>query len=123
MKAIVLLAMGLSLYGATIARADGSAADGGKLFKQKCGICHTIQAGQNRVGPSMAGIVGRKAGYIDSYSYSDAMRSSGLTWDAATLDAYLANPRGKVPGTKMTFPGLSSAKDRTDLIAYLSMLK
>jgi cytochrome c len=105
------------------ARADSTAANGQELFKHKCGICHSIEAGKNRVGPSLAGVVGRPAASINSYSYSDAMRSAGLTWDAATLDIYLANPRAKVPGTKMTFPGLPQANDRTDIIAYLSTLK
>jgi len=105
------------------ARAAGDAANGGTLFKQKCGLCHSAQAGQNRVGPSLFGVVGRKAGSVPSYSYSDAMKDSGLTWDDATLDSYLAGPRAKVPGTKMTFAGFPNASDRADVIAYLNTLK
>jgi cytochrome c len=68
-------------------------------------------------------VVGRKSASIETYSYSSAMRSAGLTWDAATLDSYLTSPRAKVPGTKMTFVGLAQANDRADIIAYLSTLK
>jgi cytochrome c len=122
-RAIVLAIIGLGLCTASIARADGSAAAGQDLFKHKCGSCHSVEAGKNRVGPSLAGVVGRKSASIETYSYSAAMRSSGLTWDPATLDTYLTNPRAKVPGTKMTFVGLPQANDRADIIAYLNTLK
>jgi cytochrome c len=121
--ALVAAALVLSCVLAGQARADGDPANGAKLFKQKCGLCHSVEAGQNRVGPSLAGIVGRKAASIETYSYSDAMRNSGLTWDTATLDSYLAGPRTKVPGTKMTFAGLPQESDRADVISYLSTLK
>ena len=123
MRAIFLVVIGLSLCTATLARADGSAADGANLFKHKCGSCHSTEAGKNRVGPSLAGVVGRKAASIQTYSYSEALRSSGVTWDAASLDSYLENPRNKVQGTKMTFVGLPQAKDRANIIAYLRTLK
>jgi cytochrome c len=113
----------LAVVLATQARADGDPTNGAALFKQKCGLCHSSQAGQNKVGPSLAGVVGRKAGSIATYNYSDAMRHSGLTWDAPTLDSYLAGPRAKVPGTKMTFAGLPKDSDRADVISYLSTLK
>jgi cytochrome c len=122
-RAIFLVVIGLSLSAATLARADDDAANGADLFKHKCGSCHSIEVGKNRVGPSLAGVVGRKAASIETYSYSAAMRSSGLTWDPATLDSYLTNPRAKVPGTKMTFVGFPQAKDRAETIAYLSTLK
>jgi cytochrome c len=122
-RAIVLAVVGLSLCTASLARAAGSAATGEDLFKHKCGSCHSVETGKNRVGPSLAGVVGRKAASIETYSYSAAMRSSGLTWDTATLDSYLTNPRAKVPGTKMTFVGLPQANGRADIIAYLNTLK
>ena len=115
--------LALSFFLAGQANADGNAANGATLFKQKCGLCHSAQAGQNRVGPSLFGVVGRKAGSVSSYNYSDAMKNSGLTWDDATLDSYLAGPRAKVPGTKMTFAGFSNESDRADVIAYLNTLK
>lgn len=101
---------------ATSALADP---DGEQIFKRSCGVCHSIQAGQNRVGPSLAGVVGRKSGTIEGYAYSTANKNSGLTWDAATLDKYLTNPREMVPGTKMAFPGLKDEADRKAVIAYL----
>ncbi len=95
------------------------AAAGEKVFG-KCKICHQIGEGaKNAVGPVLNGVVGRKAGTIEGYSYSSANKDSGLTWDEATLKEYLKNPRGKVPGTKMIFPGLTSEKDIDDVIAYL----
>ena len=79
----------------------------------------TFEAGKNKVGPSLHGIIGRKAGSIEGFSYSDAMKNSGLTWDEATLDTYLTNPKKEVPGNKMAFPGLPKEDDRQNVIAYL----
>ncbi len=123
MRTVILAIVGLSVCWASLARADDDATTGQDLFKHKCGTCHSAEAGKNRVGPSLAGVVGRKAASIETFSYSAAMKSSGLTWDLATLDSYLTNPRAKVPGTKMTFAGLPQANDRRDIIAYLSTLK
>jgi cytochrome c len=95
------------------------AAAGEQVFK-KCKICHQIgETAKNMVGPVLNGVVGRKAGTIEGYSYSDANKNSGLTWDEATLKVYLKNPREKVPGTKMTFPGLTSQTDIDNVVAYL----
>ena len=106
--------------GGVAARADGDPEAGKQVFK-KCHACHNIgESARNAVGPELDGIVGRKAGSVEGYNYSDANKSSGITWDAATLDVYLTNPKAKVPGTKMAFPGLPSDKDRADVIAYLS---
>jgi cytochrome c len=102
------------------ARADGDPVAGKQVFK-KCHACHNVGEGvRNAVGPVLNGVVGRKAGTYEGYNYSDANKSSGITWDAATLDTYLKEPKAEVPGTKMAFPGLSSDKDRADVIAYLS---
>jgi cytochrome c len=102
------------------ARADGDPDAGKQVFK-KCHACHNVGEGaRNAVGPELNGIVGRKAGSVEGYNYSDANKSSGITWDAATLDVYLKDPKAKVPGTKMAFPGLPEEKDRANVIAYLS---
>jgi cytochrome c len=85
-----------------------------------CSACHTIApGGPNMTGPNLHGVVGRKAGTEPNYNYSEALKSSGLTWDAANLDKWLTNPSAMLSGTKMTYPGLKDPKDRTDVIAYL----
>ena len=95
------------------------AALGEKVFL-KCKACHQIGEGaKNAVGPVLNGVVGRKAGTYPGYNYSDANKNSGLTWDEATLKEYLKNPRAKVPGTKMIFPGLPKDEDIDNVIAYL----
>jgi cytochrome c len=96
---------------------------GQKVFKQQCGLCHDIAAGKNRGGPSLFGTVGRKAGGVDGFHYSDGNKNSGLTWDQATLDKYLADPRGTVPGTTMTYAGVKNEEQRRDIIAYLATLR
>ena len=101
------------------AAAAQDAAAGEKVFA-KCKICHQVGEGaKNGVGPVLNGVVGRKAGSEEGYNYSTANKSSGLTWDDATLKQYLKNPRAMVPGTKMIFPGISNEKDIDDVIAYL----
>lgn len=104
------------------ARADGDAAAGKVVFK-KCAICHSIKAGENKIGPSLHGIVGRPSHSIASYNYSAAMKAYNVTWDEKTLEHYVIDPRATVPGTKMIFPGLKSDTDRKNLFAYLETLK
>lgn len=92
----------------------------GKTVFAKCAACHSVKAGENRLGPSLAGVIGRKAASVPGYNYSPAMKAAKLTWTRAELDAYLANPRVKLPGIKMIFAGLPSAQNRADVIAYLA---
>jgi cytochrome c len=93
---------------------------GEKIFTTRCKICHQIGEGaKNAVGPVLNGLIGRKTGSIDGYSYSEANKNSGLTWDDATFREYIKNPRAKIPGTKMTFPGLPKEEDVENLLAYL----
>ncbi len=97
----------------------GSAAAGEKVF-MKCRACHQIGEGaKHLVGPELNGLIGRKAGTVEGYRFSDAMKNSGLTWDAATLRDYLKNPRAKVTGTRMIFVGLPKDKDIDDLLVYV----
>lgn len=92
----------------------------GKVLYQACQACHSIE--ENDLGPKHRGVVGRPAGSIADYNYSAALKGSGLTWDAATLDRWLTNPSALVPGTKMFFK-LDDAQSRADIIAYLAELK
>jgi cytochrome c len=106
------------LLSAASARAQDAAA--GETVFIKCKACHQIgEAAKNAIGPVLNGVVGRPAGSYPGYSYSDANKTSGITWDEATLKVYLKNPRAKIPGTKMIFPGLSKEEDIDNVIAYL----
>lgn len=96
----------------------GDAAAGEKVFNQ-CKACHTVEAGKNRVGPSLHGVVGRKAGAVEGFKYSDAMQKSDVVWTPENLDKYLADPRGFIPGNKMAFAGVKKPEDRQNVIAYL----
>ena len=101
-------------------------ADDGKKVAKKCIACHSFdEGGKNKVGPPLWGIMNRAAGAGDTFKYSKAMKAfgeDGGTWDYATLDAYLANPKGKVPNTKMSFAGLKKEKDRAAILAYIRTL-
>jgi cytochrome c len=117
----IVAAAGLILLSAQAQAADATA--GERVFKAQCGACHTGEAGKNRVGPSLFGIVGRHSGEVEGFRYSNANKNANLTWDEATLDRYLTNPRAMVPGTTMTYAGLHNDAQRADLIAYLGTLK
>jgi cytochrome c len=103
---------------AATAAPAGDAVNGAKVFNQ-CKVCHVAEKGVNRVGPSLWGVVGRKASTVPGYTYSAANKKSGLTWDAKTLFVYLEAPQKLVPGTKMSFAGLKKPQDRADVIAFL----
>jgi cytochrome c len=108
---------------ATNASAAGDAAKGKDLFA-RCMICHTAdKGGPNRVGPNLFGVVGRKAGTLSSFSFSPAMKNSGITWDEEVLAKYLLAPSKMVPGTKMPFGGFNDPAQATDVAAYLATLK
>jgi nitrite reductase (NO-forming) len=100
---------------------SAAVAAGEQVFK-KCRACHSLEPGKNLLGPSLAGIIGRHAGTEAGYDYSAAMKSAAIVWDATTLDQYLAAPQKFVPGNKMPFPGLKTADNRTDVIAFLASL-
>lgn len=97
------------------------ASSGERLFRQRCASCHTVQPGQNRIGPHLSGIVGRKPGSVEGVRYSKGLSALEPNWDAANLDAYLANPRGVALGTTMTI-SVPNAADRGSIIAYLQGL-
>lgn len=98
--------------------AQGDAAAGEKVFRQ-CMACHVVNAPQNRVGPTLNGIIGRTAGMVEGFRYSKANAESGVAWTEANLFEYLENPRQYIPGTIMAYAGLRDAQQRADVIAYI----
>ena len=120
----VALAMLVSfaLAGNALALDAGDAAAGAKVFK-KCQACHSIVAADgNKIGPNLHGVIGRKAGTHEGFNYSDAMKAAGeagTTWDEATIEKYLRDPKGFVPKNKMAFAGIKKDSDLANVIAYL----
>ena len=93
----------------------------GKTVFNVCLACHTIGPGaQNKIGPELNGLDGRKAGTVSNFEYSDANKSSGIVWNEETFEDYIKNPAAKVPGTKMIFPGIKNEQQEKDLWAYIS---
>jgi len=104
------------------ALAAGDPAAGEKVFASHCAACHATTPGDNKIGPSLAGIVGSKSGTVRGFNFSAGMKNADITWDDAELDKFLANPTGDVHGTKM-FVNLPGETDRQNVIAYLHALK
>ena len=110
-----LFALALALSHSAYAE-DGDKTRGESLFEKHCGACHSLTA--NRVGPILSGAYGRKVGTVPGFTYSTALKSFGGTWDAASLEKWLTNPRDFIPGQRMNF-SISDAQKRADIIAYL----
>jgi cytochrome c len=121
MKSFVIVAVVLAAStGATLAQD----LEAGESSFKKCLPCHDIgEDARNKVGPMLNGLAGRKAGTVEGFSYSDANKNSGLTWDEATFKDYIKDPRAKIPGTKMIFPGIKNEKEAENLWAYISQFK
>ena len=103
---------------------SGDAKNGQTLFGENCAVCHSFARGEpNKIGPNLFGVVGKMSGAAPGYMYSPALANAKLTWDNANLNAFLAGPQKKVPGTKMGFPGFSDPSEQADVIAYLASLK
>jgi cytochrome c len=109
------------LFALNASAAVAADADHGKQVYQACAACHSDKA--DALGPSLVGVVGRKAGSRDDFRYSNAMMRAGFNWDAGNLRQYLADPQAKVKGNRMPFSGLSDPKDVDDVIAYIGTLK
>jgi cytochrome c len=98
--------------------------DGQVAYNNACRTCHSFKAGDNRLGPTLHGIVGRKAGSVEGFAFSPSMKSSGITWDEANLDKFIANPEAVVSGNGMKpFGGIADAGERTKIVNYLKTLK
>jgi cytochrome c len=121
MKSFVIAAVVLAAStGVTLAQD----VEAGESSFKKCLPCHDIgDDARNKVGPLLNGLAGRKSGTVEGFSYSDANKNSGLTWDEATFKDYIKDPRAKIPGTKMIFPGIKSEKEAENLWAYISQFK
>ena len=120
MRYVLILAT--ALLSPIAARAEGDA-DAGKTAFNKCSICHSIKEGENKIGPSLYGLIGRQSHSVPGYVYSEAMKKYDVTWDKDTLETYLVDPRKVVPGTKMIFPGLKNDAERSNVLAYSATLK
>ena len=117
--ALMLLGLPFPPSPATAAPA-GDPAEGARLFRA-CAACHSLDPGQHRTGPSLAGVFGRKAGTAEGFRrYSPALKDANVVWNEETLDPWIADPQAFIPGNRMAFRGLPDARERADLIAYLA---
>lgn len=114
---VSLAAFALLWSGAGLAAGDPVK---GKAVFARCAICHSVEPGKNKLGPTLANIVGQKAGEVPGFNFSPAMKNSKVKWTPETLDQYLKNPRTFMPGNRMIFAGLPNAADRENVIAYLA---
>ena len=121
MKTLILSALAVIASLAITSAALAQDVAAGKSSFNKCLACHAIGEGaKNKVGPELNGLDGRKSGTAEGYSYSDANKNSGITWNEAEFKDYIRDPKAKVPGTKMTFIGIRSEKEINDLWAFVS---
>ena len=109
--------VGVGLLGPTPVRADSAA--GEKIFKSRCANCHSLTPGLSSIAPDLTDVVGRKAGTLKDYKYTAALRSADYVWTTEKLQEWLNSPHNVVPETEMTFPGLKSAAERTDVVDFL----
>ena len=117
MRRFLIAALYLGVSGCAALAQDVTA---GETSFRKCAPCHSIgEDAANKVGPILNGLDGRKAGVVDGFNYSDANKSSGITWNEATFKEYIKDPRAKVPGTKMVFAGIKNDSELDDLWGYL----
>ncbi|GMM61884.1 c-type cytochrome [Novosphingobium pituita] len=123
-----LIAVGSALlagFAASAAAHAAPAAPAAPATWARCAACHDAsKGGPNKIGPNLYGVVGKKAGtHAAGFKYSDGLKKSALTWNAATLDKWIENPRALVPGTMMSFPGIKDPAKRAELVGYLTKLK
>ena len=109
------------LFLSAVAQAGGDPKHGQELFEE-CHACHALEQGAPGIGPSLHGVFGRRAGELDDFHYSPALKRSGITWTAQMLDSYIADPQKVVPANRMPYAGLPEARDRADLITYMQQV-
>lgn len=123
MRSLFLAAAALAVIGPLAAAAQDTA-EGEKIYKRLCSTCHIVaKEGPTRQGPTLFGLIGRKAGSVEGFRYSEANKKSDLVWTPEILDKYITDPRAVVPGTTMAFAGLRKADERAALIGFLQTLK
>lgn len=122
MRAVISSSFALAMSVAFVGDASSQdAAVGERAFRARCGTCHAVEPGQNKIGPSLHAVVDRKIASLEGFRYSDGMKSVDMNWDEATLERFLANPRDVAPGTSMNIR-TPNANDRGNIIAYLKSL-
>jgi cytochrome c len=123
LRRLPLIAAGLLLLGPVVGPRTAHAGDpsaGKDVFRAECSECHSIREGRNKKGPGLFGIVGRQAGSLPDYHYTDALKRAGWVWTPQKLQWYLSQPaREANPGTRMKYDGLDDAEQRDDLISFL----
>ena len=115
----ILVVIGMIIIILTVSIANTADTVKGKKVFKKCVACHSLQEGKNKIGPSLYNLLGRKAGSVDGYKYSKAMKNSGVVWNEESLDKFLTKPRKFIPKTKMSFRGIKKKSLRDDIISYL----
>ena len=123
MRSVVMRVGFAALAAAGIWAPAAEAQDGESLFKRQCGACHAVDAGHNKIGPSLFGVAGKPAGGVEDFEYSDALKAAHITWTDAQLEKYLTNPKSVVPDGKMVFAGMKDPDDVKAVVEYLKTLK
>ena len=123
MRAVTAALLAALVLHLPTARAAGDAKAGADVFATECAECHSLKEGKHKKGPSMFATLGRKAGQQADFDYSVALKASAIVWTPEQVDAYITAPKLAVPGGKMKYDGLASARARADLLAYLATVK
>ena len=117
----IFIIIGMIIIILTVSIANTADAEKGKKVFKKCVACHSLQEGKNKIGPSLYKLLGRKAGSVEGYKYSKAMKNSGVVWNEESLDKFLTKPRKFIPKTKMSFRGIKKKSLRDDLISFFKL--
>ena len=119
----ILVVIGMIIIILTVSIANTADPVKGKKVFKKCVACHSLEEGKNKMGPPLNNLLGRKAGSVDGYKYSKAMKNSGVVWDEKSLDKFLTKPRKFIKRTKMSFWGIKKKSLRDDLISFFKQLQ